>query len=65
MTAEREQEIIAALRAIAANFQPTEHEPELTMFGLVRRYNEEYPNPERIGGAWVREHVPEFANLPV
>ena len=45
------------LRKIIADFQPTEEEPELTMFGLISRYNAEYDNPELIGGDWVLENT--------
>ena len=64
MTEDRKQEIIQRLVEIAQAFESTEDEPELTMFGLISRYNAEYPNPELIGGDWVREHVPALENLP-
>lgn len=64
MTETRKQEIRAALLSIADAFSPTEDEPELTMFGLVSRYNQQYPNPELIGGDWVKVNVPELAGLP-
>lgn len=64
MTAQRKQEIISRLQSIAAAFEPTEDESELTMFGLISRYNQQYDNPELIGGDWVVEHVPELADLP-
>lgn len=53
---EREQEIISRLRAIVESFTPTDEEPELTMFGLIRRYNKQYDNPELIGGDWAKAH---------
>ena len=56
MTAEREQQIIAALQAIVSGFESSEHEPELTMFALISRYNERGDNPELIGGDWAAEH---------
>lgn len=56
MTKDREQQIVAALQAIADAFEPTDNEPELTMFGLVSRYNAQYDNPELIGGDWAQEH---------
>jgi hypothetical protein len=34
------------------------------MFGLISRYNKKYKNTELIGGEWVRENIPELANLP-
>jgi hypothetical protein len=49
---------------IVDNFAPSDEEQELTMFGLISEYNAAYDNPELIGGAWVREHVPELADLP-
>jgi len=64
LTEQRKQEIVNALRTIANNFQPTEDEPELTMFELISRYNKQYDNPELIGGKWVRENVPDLADLP-
>ena len=57
MTNERKQEIISNLRSIVDSFEPTEEEPELTMFGLVSRYNQNYDNPELIGGDWVEENT--------
>lgn len=62
MTEQRKQEIINKLQSIINNFQPTENEPELTMFGLISRYNQQYDNPELIGGDWVTENAPEIAN---
>lgn len=56
MTPEREQEIIQALQAIVSSFNPTENEPELTMFGLISRYNATEQNAELIGGDWALEH---------
>ena len=41
------------LRGIVAEFEPTEDEPLLTMFGLISRYNAKYENKELIGGDWV------------
>jgi hypothetical protein len=45
------------LKQIIAEFEPTEEEPELTMFGLISRYNAQYDNPELIGGQWVLENT--------
>jgi len=63
-----EQQRIADIRrrllAIANEFAPNEDNPEITMFWLVSQYNEKHDNPELIGGSWVREHVPELADLP-
>jgi len=56
MTKDREQQIVAALQAIVAAFAPTDNEPELTMFGLISRYNAQHDNPELIGGDWAAEH---------
>jgi hypothetical protein len=56
MTPEREQEVIQALQTIVDNFEPTEEEPELTMFGLISRYNATGQNIELIGGDWAKEH---------
>ena len=56
MTKEREQQIVSALHAIADTFEPTETEPELTMFGLISRYNAAHDNPELIGGDWAEAH---------
>lgn len=56
MTPEREAEIIAALQAIVDAFEPTDEEPELTMFSLVSRYNATGANAELIGGDWALEH---------
>ncbi len=56
LTPEREAEIVTGLRAIVEAFAPTEQEPELTMFGLISRYNATHPNPELIGGDWALAH---------
>ena len=50
-------EIKARLKQIVVEFEPTEEEPELTMFGLISRYNAQYDNPELIGGDWVLENT--------
>jgi len=59
MTVERKQQIINALQGIYAGFEPTEEEPELTMFGLASQYNATGENIELIGGDWVVENCPE------
>lgn len=56
MTSEREAQIKAALQSIVNGFEPTSEEQELTMFGLISRYNDAHANPELIGGDWAREH---------
>lgn len=66
MSEQRKQEIISALQAIHDNFQPTEDEPELSMFGLISRYNATGQNVELIGGDWVVENCPEpLKSLPI
>ena len=45
------------LKQIIAEFEPTEEEPELTMFGLISRYNQRYENTELIGGQWVLDNT--------
>lgn len=55
MTEQRTQEIIAALQAIVGSFTPSQEEPELTMFGLISRYNVQHDNHELIGGDWAAE----------
>lgn len=66
MTEQRKQEIIAALQTIYDNFVPTDDEPELTMFGLISRYNQTGQNAELIGGDWVIQNAPEpLKSLPV
>lgn len=59
MTEERKRQIISVLQAIYDGFEPTEEEPELSMFGLISRYNRQHDNPELIGGDWVVENCPE------
>lgn len=54
---DRMTEIKARLKQIIVEFEPTEEEPELTMFGLISRYNAQYDNPELIGGDWVLENT--------
>lgn len=63
MTDERKQEIISILQNIYAAFASTAEELELTMFGLISRYNQAYVNIELIGGDWVIENCPEPLNL--
>lgn len=66
MIEQRKQEIINALQNIYDTFQPTEEESELTMFGLISRYNALGDNPELIGGDWVIQNCPEpLKSLPV
>ena len=45
------------LKTIIDQFDATEEESELTMFGLVSRYNQQYENKELIGGRWVLENT--------
>ena len=59
MNEERKQEIITSLQGIANSFMFTDDEPELTMFGLVSRYNATGQNIELIGGDWVIDNCPE------
>lgn len=56
MTETRKQEIIQTLQGIFNNFLYTEEEPELTMFGLISRYNTTGQNTELIGGDWALEN---------
>ena len=56
MTAEREQQIVTALRTIVEAFEPTEEAPEMTMWDLISRYNATGQNVELIGGAWAAAH---------
>lgn len=58
MTERRKQEIIGRLQGIYDEFEPLENEPELTMFGLISRYNKKYQNTELIGGDWVLKNCP-------
>lgn len=65
MTEKRKQEITTSLQAIYDSFEPTSEEAELTMFGLISRYNETGDNAELIGGDWVVENCPEpLKSLP-
>jgi len=59
MTETRKQEVITVLQNIIDNFVPTEEELELSMFGLISRYNATGQNLELIGGQWVIENCPE------
>ena len=45
------------LKRIINEFEPTSDEQELTMFGLISRYNAQYENKELIGGDWVLENT--------
>lgn len=56
MTYQRKQEIITELQGIYDGFTPTEEEMELTMFGLISRYNETGRNTELVGGEWAKEN---------
>lgn len=60
MTEERKQQIISILQNIYTSFEPTEEEPELTMFGLISRYNATGGNSELIGGDWVVTNCPAY-----
>ena len=51
------EQIEQRLKQIITEFEPTEEEPELTMFGLISRYNAQYDNKELIGGDWVLENT--------
>ena len=65
MDEQRKQEIIEVLQDIYDNFVPGENEEELTMFGLISRYNATGQNIELIGGDWVIENCPEpLKSLP-
>lgn len=59
MTEERKQEIITALQGIYVGFVPDENETEMTMFGLISRYNSTGKNIELIGGDWVLANCPK------
>ena len=63
----RKQEIKDILIDIKENYNSGEEEEEeeenLTMFKLVSLYNNEYENPELIGGKWIRENISELENL--
>ena len=64
MTPKRKDEVVLLLKELAETFRQTEEVPEMSMFWLVSKYNSQYENRELIGGAWVRENVPEFSALP-
>lgn len=65
MTEERKQEIIQELQGIYGEFQATDEETELSMFGLISRYNRTGHNYELIGGSWVVENCPDpLKSLP-
>lgn len=59
MTEQRKQEIITVLMGIYESFESTDLEPDLTLFGLISRYNATGQNEELIGGDWVIENCPE------
>lgn len=63
MTKERKQEIIKNLTNIIDEFEPTVEKPKITMFLLVSQYNSQHNNSELIGGKWVRDNIPELADL--
>ena len=56
MTNGRKNEITQILQSIVNNFVATDDEPELTMFGLISRYNATGKNAELIGGDWAKEN---------
>lgn len=66
MTEQRKKEIIERLMTIYNNFEPDEKiwQMEPDMWWLMSTYNNTYGNPELIGGKWVRENIPELADLP-
>lgn len=61
MTDKRKLEIINCLLEVYENWN---EDHEMTMFDLISGYNQNYPNPELIGGDWVIANVPELAGLP-
>lgn len=66
MDEQRKATIIQELLDIYEEFESSEEEPELTMFGLISRYNATGQNVEMIGGDWVIENCPEpLKSLPV
>jgi hypothetical protein len=66
MDEQRKQQIISILQGIYDDFLPTEDEPEMTMFGLISRYNATDQNIEFIGGDWVVENCPDpLKSLPI
>lgn len=56
MTEIQKQQIIKALQDIKGGFVSSENESELTMFGLISRYNATGQNSELIGGVWAKEN---------
>lgn len=60
---QRIQDIKSKLLSIVNDFEPTEDNPELTMFELISEYNKRFDNLELIGGKWVRKNIPELADL--
>lgn len=66
MDEQRKATIIQELLDIYEEFESSEEEPELTMFGLISRYNATGQNIELIGGDWVIENCPEpLKSLPI
>ena len=59
MEESRKKEVVDNLKYIAQSI----NEEELTMFKLVSEYTKNHNNQELIGGEWVRENIPEFADL--
>lgn len=57
MNEERKSEVVTHLKSIISEFVATKKEPNLTMFGLISRYNAQYDNIELIGGDWVLENT--------
>ena len=57
MNEERKSEVVTHLKSIISEFVATKEEPNLTMFGLISRYNAQYDNIELIGGDWVLENT--------
>jgi hypothetical protein len=71
VTEERKQEVITVLQGIYDSYMPITdptdpyYEPELTMYGLILRYNSTGQNAELISGQWVIENCPEpLCGLP-
>jgi len=73
MTEKRKQEIIEDLLGIYESFKPYYENPreglevlieEPSMFWLISTYTKTGRNKERVGGSWVRENIPELADLP-
>ena len=66
MVKERKQEITDNLISVHSQLIEENNNPyePIAMFDVISYYTNNYDNEELIGGSWVRENIPELADIP-